>query len=110
MGADGIVVLADGVAELVDFAVEQVDCAAVGADLTIVIEDFNKHRKRRGMRVWRGKKYVRHILKYLRHILNYVPCIFSFLREGCWSGFSRFNIPPAEVDVSLCSAPLFGSA
>ena len=47
----GTDVLADGTAE-------QVDCAAVRADLTIGIKDFNKHRKRRGMRVWRGKKYV----------------------------------------------------
>ena len=51
VGAGGIVVLADGAAEQVDFA-------AVRADLTIVIEDFNKHWKHRGMRVWRGKKYV----------------------------------------------------
>ena len=43
---------------LVDGMAEQVDCAAVGADLTIGIKDFNKRRKRRGMRVWRGKKYV----------------------------------------------------
>ena len=33
---------------------------------------------------------------------------FSFLREGCRGSFSRFNIPPAEVDVSLCSAPPAG--
>ena len=58
VGADGIVVLADGVAEQVDCAAEQVDCAAVRADLTIGIKDFNKRRKRRGMRVLRGKKYV----------------------------------------------------
>ena len=51
VGAGGTAVLADG-------AAEQVDCAVVGADLTIGIKDFNKRRKRRGMRVWRGKKYV----------------------------------------------------
>ena len=51
VGTGGIVVLTDG-------AAEQVDCAAVQADLTIGIKDFNKHRKRRGMRVLRGKKYV----------------------------------------------------
>ena len=51
MGAVGIVALADG-------AAEQVDCAAVQADLTIGIKDFNKRRKRLGMRVLRGKKYV----------------------------------------------------
>ena len=51
VGAGGTAVLADG-------AAEQVDCAAVGAYLTIVIQDFNKRRKRRGMWVWRGKKYV----------------------------------------------------
>jgi len=50
--------LADGAAEQIDGAAEQVDCAAVGAYLTIVIQDFNKRRKRRGMWVWRGKKYV----------------------------------------------------
>ena len=49
--AGGTDVLADGTAE-------QVNCAAVGADLTIGIKDFNKRRKRRGMRVWLGKKYV----------------------------------------------------
>ena len=54
----GTDVLADGAAEQVDCAAEQVDCAAVRADLTIGIKDFNKHRKRRGMRVWLGKKYV----------------------------------------------------
>ena len=54
----GTDVLADGAAEQVDCAAEQVDFAAVRADLTIVIEDFNIRRKRRGMRVWRGKKYV----------------------------------------------------
>ena len=43
---------------LVDGMAEQVDCAAVRADLTIGIKDFNKRRKRRGMRVWLGKKYV----------------------------------------------------
>ena len=43
---------------LVDGTAEQVDCAAVGADLTIGIKDFNKRRKRRGMQVLRGKKYV----------------------------------------------------
>ena len=58
VGADGIVVLADGAAEQIDGAAEQVDCAVVRADLTIVIEDFNKRRKCRGTRVWRGKKYV----------------------------------------------------
>ena len=58
VGAGGIVVLADGAAEQVDFAAEQVDFAAVEADLTIGIKDFNKRRKRRGMRVWLGKKYV----------------------------------------------------
>ena len=57
------------------------------------------------MRVWRGKKYVPWILKLVARISKSEPLIFSFLREGCWSGFSRFNIPPAEVDVSLCSAP-----
>ena len=51
VGAGGTDVLADG-------AAEQVDCAAVEADLTIGIKDFNKRRKRLGMRVWRGKKYV----------------------------------------------------
>ena len=51
VGAGDTDVLADG-------AAEQVDCAAVWADLTIGIKDFNKHRKRRAMRVWRGKKYV----------------------------------------------------
>ena len=54
----GTAVFADGAAEQVDCAAEQVDCAAVRTDLTIVIQDFNKRRKRRGMRVWRGKKYV----------------------------------------------------
>ena len=65
VGAGGTDVLADGAAEQVDCAAEQVDCAAeqidcavVGADLTIGIKDFNKRRKRLGMRVWRGKKYV----------------------------------------------------
>ena len=65
VGAVGIVALADGAAEQVDCAAEQVDCAAeqvdcaaVRADLTIGIKDFNKRRKRRGMRVLRGKKYV----------------------------------------------------
>ena len=58
VGAGGIVVLADGAAEQVDCAAEHIDCAVVRADLTIVIEDFNKHWKHRGMRVWRGKKYV----------------------------------------------------
>ncbi len=51
VGAGGTDVLADGAAEQVDFA-------AVGADLTIGIKDFNIRRKRRAMRVWRGKKYV----------------------------------------------------
>ena len=51
VGAGGTDVFADG-------AAEQIDCAVVRADLTIVIEDFNKRRKRRGMRVWLGKKYV----------------------------------------------------
>ena len=51
MRTGGTDVLADG-------AAEQVDCAAVWADLTIGIKDFNKHRKRRAMRVLRGKKYV----------------------------------------------------
>ena len=50
----GTDVLADGAAEQVDCAAEQVDCAAVRADLTIGIKDFNKRRKRLGMRVWRG--------------------------------------------------------
>ena len=54
----GTAVLADGAAEQVDCAAEQVDCAAVQADLTIGIKDFNKRRKRLGMRVLRGKKYV----------------------------------------------------
>ncbi len=54
----GTAVFADGAAEQVDCAAEQVDCAAVGADLTIGIKDFNKRRKRLGMRVLRGKKYV----------------------------------------------------
>ncbi len=54
----GTDVLVDGTAEQVDCAAEQVDCAAVQADLTIGIKDFNKRRKRLGMRVWRGKKYV----------------------------------------------------
>ena len=54
----GTAVLADGAAEQIDGAAEQVDCAAVEADLTIGIKDFNKRRKRLGMRVWRGKKYV----------------------------------------------------
>ena len=54
VGVGGTDVLADGAAEQVDCAAEQVDCAAVEADLTIVIEDFNKRQKRRGMRVWRG--------------------------------------------------------
>ena len=58
VGAGGTDVLADGAAELIDCAAGQVDCAAVGTDLTIGIKDFNKRRKRRGMRVWRGKKYV----------------------------------------------------
>ena len=65
VGAVGIVALADGAAEQVDCAAEQVDCAAeqvdcaaVRADLTIGIKDFNKRRKRLGMRVLRGKKYV----------------------------------------------------
>ena len=58
MRTGGTDVLADGAAEQVDCAAEQVDCAAVWADLTIGIKDFNKHRKRRAMRVWRGKKYV----------------------------------------------------
>ena len=58
VGAVGIVALADGAAEQVDCAAEQVDCAAVQADLTIGIKDFNKRRKRLGMRVLRGKKYV----------------------------------------------------
>ena len=58
VGAGGTDVLADGAAEQVDCAAEQVDCAAVEADLTIGIKDFNKRRKRLGMRVWRGKKYV----------------------------------------------------
>ncbi len=51
MDAGGTDVLADG-------AAEHIDCAVVRADLTIGIKDFNKRRKRRGMRVWRGKKYV----------------------------------------------------
>ena len=54
----GTDVLVDGTAEQVDCAAEQVDCAAVQADLTIGIKDFNKRRKRLGMRVLRGKKYV----------------------------------------------------
>ena len=54
VGTGGIVVLTDGAAEQVDCAAEQVDCAAVRADLTIGIKDFNKRRKRLGMRVWRG--------------------------------------------------------
>ena len=54
VGAGGTDVLADGAAEQVDCAAEQVDCAAVEADLTIGIKDFNKRRKRLGMRVWRG--------------------------------------------------------
>ena len=54
VGAGGIVVLADGAAEQVDCAAEHIDCAVVRADLTIGIKDFNKRRKRRGMRVWRG--------------------------------------------------------
>ena len=54
----GTDVLVDGTAEQIDGAAEQVDCAVVGADLTIGIKDFNKRRKRRGMRVWLGKKYV----------------------------------------------------
>ena len=58
VGAGGTAVLADGAAEQIDGAAEQVDCAVVGADLTIGIKDFNKRRKRRGMRVLRGKKYV----------------------------------------------------
>ena len=58
VGVGGTDVLADGAAEQVDCAAEQVDCAAVGADLTSGIKDFNKRRKRRGMRVWLGKKYV----------------------------------------------------
>ena len=58
VGAGGMAVLTDGAAEQVDFAAEQVDFAAVRADLTIGIKDFNKRRKRRGMRVWLGKKYV----------------------------------------------------
>ena len=58
VGAGDTDVLADGAAEQVDCAAEQVDCAAVRADLTIGIKDFNKRRKRLGMRVWRGKKYV----------------------------------------------------
>jgi len=52
--ADGAAEQVDCAAEQVDCAAEQVDCAAVRADLTIGIKDFNKHRKRRGMRVWRG--------------------------------------------------------
>ena len=51
VGAGGMAVLADG-------AAEQIDCAVVRADLTIGIKDFNIRRKRRGMRVLRGKKYV----------------------------------------------------
>ena len=58
VGAVGIVALADGAAEQVDCAAEHIDCAVVRADLTIGIKDFNKRRKRLGMRVWRGKKYV----------------------------------------------------
>ena len=58
VSAGGTDVFADGAAEQVDCAAEQVDCAAVQADLTIGIKDFNIRRKRRGMRVWRGKKYV----------------------------------------------------
>lgn len=58
MGTGGTAVFADGAAEQIDGAAEQVDCAAVQADLTIGIKDFNKRRKRRAMRVWRGKKYV----------------------------------------------------
>ena len=54
VGAGGTDVLADGAAEQIAGAAEQVDCAAVGADLTIGIKDFNKRRKRLGMRVWRG--------------------------------------------------------
>ena len=56
--ADGAAEQVDCAAEQVDCAAEQVDCAAVEADLTIGIKDFNKRRKRLGMRVWRGKKYV----------------------------------------------------
>ena len=52
--ADGAAEQIDGAAEQIDGAAEQVDCAAVQADLTIGIKDFNKRRKRRGMRVWRG--------------------------------------------------------
>ena len=52
--ADGAAEQIDGAAEQIDGAAEQVDCAAVQADLTIGIKDFNKRRKRLGMRVWRG--------------------------------------------------------
>ena len=51
MDAGGTAVLADG-------AAEQIDCAETLTYLTIGIKDFNKRRKRRAMRVWRGKKYV----------------------------------------------------